>query len=104
MTGILSRSGAVSGVGTGVGSGEDGGGSGAKESQPTGAQLLSTQKHDVGRPLLGVDAEHVVNKRGEKSRTVGPVGELRSTEVGGMEETLNGVEGLFPGDRERSGF
>ena len=62
VTGILSRSGAVSGVGTGVGSGEDGGGSGAKESQPTGAQLLSTQKHDVGRPLLGVDAAHMVNE------------------------------------------
>ena len=35
---------------------------------------------------------------------VGAVGELRSTEVGGMEETLNGVEGMVPGDRERSGF
>ena len=96
MTGILSGSGAVSGTGfgTGVGSGEDGGGSGAKESQPTGAQLLSTQKHDVGRPLLGVDAKHMVNERREKSRTVWEVGELHSTEVGGMEETLNGVEGM----------
>ena len=35
---------------------------------------------------------------------VGAVGELHSTEVGGMEETLNGVEGLVPGDRKRGGF
>ena len=64
VTGFLSGAGAVSGTAfrTGVGSGEEGGGSGAKESQPTGAQLLSTQKHDVGRPLLGVDAEHMVNE------------------------------------------
>ena len=71
VTGILS--GVVSGTafGTGVVSGEDGGGAGAEEGQPAGAQLLSTQKHHVGRPLFGVDAEHVVDERREKSRTVG---------------------------------
>ena len=73
------------------------------KSQPR-LQLCSTQKHDIGRPLLGIDAEHMVNERREKSRMVGAVGELRSTEVGGMEETLNGVEGMVPGDRERGGF
>ena len=35
---------------------------------------------------------------------VGAVGELRSTEVGGVEETLNGVEGMVPGDCENGGF
>ena len=106
MTGILTGSEAVSGTTfrTGVGSSEDGGGAGAEKCQPTGAKLLSTQKHHIGRPLLGVDAEHVVNKLREKSRTVRAVGELRSTEVGDMEETLNGVEGMVPGDCERGGF
>ena len=75
VTGIVSGAGAVTGTafGTGVVGGEDGGGAGAEEGQPAGAQLLSTQKHHVGRPLFGVDAEHVVDERREKSRTVGSI-------------------------------
>ena len=71
VTGIVSGAGTA--FGTGVVGGEDGGGAGAEEGQPAGAQLLSTQKHHVGRPLFDVDAEHVVDERREKSRTVGSI-------------------------------